>query len=172
MAVSVVSFALLSACSDDPSDNQPQAENSEQAGDVMTSNSSDNVLLATWTGPYNGVPAFDKMNLADLAPAMEIGHALHYFSANVTYPTLNGGVRDYTEFQSQLLERWLSTYKVINNYLVHHETGEPIPQELVAKIKSAANFNQGFNTTEYLASALMDMVYHTTDPEGLDVGWL
>ncbi len=87
----------------------------------------------------------------------EFGHALHYFSSNVDYPTLNGGVRDYTEFQSQLLERWLLTDKVINNYLVHHETGEPIPDDLVAKIKNAATFNQGFDTTEYLASALVDI---------------
>ena len=99
----------------------------------------------------------------------EFGHALHYFSSDVRYPTLNGGVRDYTEFQSQLLERWLATDEVINNYLVHAETGEPIPAELIAKIKKAANFNQGFATTEYLASALMDMRYHTTDPTGLDV---
>ncbi len=98
----------------------------------------------------------------------EFGHALHALSSNVAYPTLNGGVRDYTEFQSQLLERWLSTDAVIDNYLVHHETGEPIPAELVAKIKNAATFNQGFSTTEYLASALVDMRYHTVDPAGLD----
>ncbi len=99
----------------------------------------------------------------------EFGHALHYFSSNVDYPSLNGGVRDYTEFQSQLLERWLLTDEVINNFLVHHQTGEPIPAELVAKIKNAATFNQGFSTTEYLASALLDIKYHTMDPTGLDV---
>ncbi len=99
----------------------------------------------------------------------EFGHALHYLSSNVDYPTLNSGVRDYTEFQSQLLERWLLTDRVIDNYLVHVETGEPIPDELVAKIRNAATFNQGFETTEYLASALMDLMYHTMDPAGLDV---
>ena len=98
----------------------------------------------------------------------EFGHALHALASNVEYPTLNGGVRDYTEFQSQLLERWLSTDEVINNYLTHYETGEPIPAALVAKIKNASTFNQGFGTTEYLASALVDMRYHTTDPEGID----
>ncbi|MEE9577790.1 MAG: M3 family metallopeptidase, partial [Gemmatimonadota bacterium] len=98
----------------------------------------------------------------------EFGHALHSLSSAVDYPTLNSGVRDYTEFQSQLLERWLLTDEVIDNYLVHHETGEPMPDELVAKIKSAATFNQGFVTTEYLASALVDMKYHTTDPTGID----
>ncbi|MDP5191349.1 M3 family metallopeptidase, partial [Rheinheimera baltica] len=63
----------------------------------------------------------------------EFGHALHALSSNVTYPTLNGGVRDYTEFQSQLLERWLLTDEVINQFLVHHKTGEAMPAELVAK---------------------------------------
>jgi peptidyl-dipeptidase Dcp len=99
----------------------------------------------------------------------EFGHALHFFSSNVKYPTLNGGVRDYTEFQSQLLERWLSTDEVINQFLVHHETGAVIPQKLVAKIKKAATFNQGFDTTEYLASALMDMKLHLADPENIDI---
>jgi len=98
----------------------------------------------------------------------EFGHALHALSSNVAYPTLNSGVRDYTEFQSQLLERWLSTDAVINGYLTHVETGEPMPAELVAKIKAAANFNQGFSTTEYLASALVDMRYHTADASDID----
>lgn len=99
----------------------------------------------------------------------EFGHALHFFSSNVKYPTLNGGVRDYTEFQSQLLERWLSTDKVINQFLVHHETGKPIPAELVEKIKNASTFNQGFGTTEYLASALIDMKLHLADPTDIDI---
>lgn len=98
----------------------------------------------------------------------EFGHALHALSSNVEYPTLNSGVRDYTEFHSQLLERWLPTDPVIESYLVHFETGEPIRGELVAKIRNARTFNQGFKTTEYLASALVDMMYHTTDPEGID----
>jgi len=99
----------------------------------------------------------------------EFGHALHFFSSNVKYPTLNGGVRDYTEFQSQVLERWLSTDKVINQFLIHYKTGEVIPQELVKKIKKAATFNQGFSTTEYLASAIMDMKFHLADPTNIDV---
>ncbi len=98
----------------------------------------------------------------------EFGHALHYFSSNVAYPTLNSGVRDYTEFQSQLLERWLMTDEVINGFLVHHQTGKPMPQGLVEKIRKAAAFNQGFDTTEYLACSIMDMKYHMMDPKGLD----
>ena len=78
-------------------------------------------------------------------------------------------MRDYTEFQSQLLERWLSTDDVITKFLKHNKTGEAMPAELVAKIKNAATFNQGFNTTEYLASALMDMKFHLADPANIDV---
>lgn len=99
----------------------------------------------------------------------EFGHALHFFSSEVRYPKLNGGVRDYTEFQSQVLERWLSTDKVINKFLVHYKTGKPMPKELITKIKNAATFNQGFATTEYLASALMDMKLHMADPTNMDV---
>ncbi|GAA3509517.1 hypothetical protein GCM10022393_22570 [Aquimarina addita] len=99
----------------------------------------------------------------------EFGHALHFFSSEVRYPTLNSGVRDYTEFQSQLLERWLSTDKVIDNYLVHYKTGAPMPKELITKIKKAATFNQGFGTTEYLASALIDMKLHLVDPADIDI---
>ncbi|GGW78477.1 M3 family metallopeptidase [Alteromonas halophila] len=98
----------------------------------------------------------------------EFGHALHFLSADVEYPTSHSGVRDYTEFQSQLLERWLTTDEVIDNYLVHYETGEPIPDELVGKIKKASTFNEGFKTTEYMASAIMDLKYHTTDPENIE----
>lgn len=98
----------------------------------------------------------------------EFGHALHFLSADVKYPTSHSGVRDYTEFQSQLLERWLTTDEVIDKYLVHYKTGEPIPEELVAKIKKASTFNEGFKTTEYMASAIMDLLYHTTAPEGID----
>lgn len=129
-----------------------------------------NVLSSNNSNFVKGAPGQPVLISWDDAETFfhEFGHALHFLSSNVAYPTLNGGVRDYTEFQSQLLERWLSTDAVINEYLVHHETGEPIPADLIAKIKKAATFNQGFATTEYLASALVDMRYHTTDPEGID----
>jgi peptidyl-dipeptidase Dcp len=90
-------------------------------------------------------------------------------SSSVAYPTLNGGVRDYTEFQSQLLERWLLTDEVITKFLTHYKTGAPMPADLLAKIKNAATFNQGFGTTEFLGSALVDMKLHMmSDPKGVD----
>jgi len=100
----------------------------------------------------------------------EFGHALNSLCSNVKYPSLNNMVRDYVEFQSQILERWLLTDEVTENYLVHYETGEVIPAELVEKIKKATTFNQGYATTEYLSSALVDMMYHTLDdPSVIDV---
>ncbi|MCH9691233.1 MAG: M3 family metallopeptidase [Gammaproteobacteria bacterium] len=128
------------------------------------------VLASNNSNFIKGVPGEPVLVSWDDAQTFfhEFGHALHYLSSKVTYPSLNGGLRDYTEFQSQLLERWLSTDAVINKYLVHYKTGKPIPAKLIAKIKQAANFNQGFATTEYLASALVDMKLHTADPKNLD----
>lgn len=92
----------------------------------------------------------------------EFGHALHGLCSNVTYPTLSGTSvpQDYVEFPSQLLERWLSTPEVLNKYALHYQTGKPIPQKLVDKIKKAAQFNQGFATVEAVSSALVDMKLH------------
>ncbi len=92
----------------------------------------------------------------------EFGHALHGLSSNVTYPSLSGTnvARDYVEFPSQLLEHWVSTPEVLSKFMVHYQTGKPIPQALVDKINKAATFNQGFATLEYLSSALVDMKLH------------
>lgn len=98
----------------------------------------------------------------------EFGHALHGLSSNVTYPSLAGTAvaRDYVEFPSQLLESWLSTPEVLERFARHVETGKPMPLELMEKIERAATFNQGFATTEYLASALVDMKLHLAAGQG------
>ncbi len=100
----------------------------------------------------------------------EFGHALHGLSSNVTYPTLSGTnvARDYVEFPSQLLEHWVSTPQVLQKFMVHYQTGKPIPQALVDKIKKAATFNQGFATTEYLSSAFVDMKLHLAGDKKID----
>ncbi|MER3430179.1 MAG: peptidase M3 [Blastocatellia bacterium] len=100
----------------------------------------------------------------------EFGHALHGLLSNVTYPSLSGTnvPRDYVEFPSQLLERWLSTPEVLGRFALHYKTGQPIPQALVDKIKRASTFNQGFATTEYLASALVDMKLHLAGGQRID----
>ncbi|HEY0139743.1 MAG TPA: M3 family metallopeptidase [Thermoanaerobaculia bacterium] len=100
----------------------------------------------------------------------EFGHALHGLSSNVTYPSVSGTsvARDYVEFPSQLLEHWLSTPEVLNRFAVHYKTGKPIPQRLVERIERAATFNEGFATTEYLASALIDMRLHLAGSQRID----
>ena len=92
----------------------------------------------------------------------EFGHALHGLNSAVHYPTLAGTntKRDFVEFPSQLNEHWLTTPEVLNKFCVHYQTGKPIPADLVAKIEKAKNFNQGFKTVEYLASAIYDLKIH------------
>jgi peptidyl-dipeptidase Dcp len=100
----------------------------------------------------------------------EFGHALHGLASNVTYPSLSGTsvARDYVEFPSQLLEHWLSTSEVLGRFALHVETGKPMPAELLAKIKRAATFNEGFKTVEYLSTALIDMKLHLAGATPID----
>ncbi len=92
----------------------------------------------------------------------EFGHALHGLNSNVTYPSLAGTsvARDFVEFPSQLNEHWLPTHEVLTRFATHYKTGEPMPDALAAKIKKAHTFNKGFDTVEYLASAIVDMKAH------------
>ncbi|HYG68390.1 MAG TPA: M3 family metallopeptidase, partial [Anaeromyxobacteraceae bacterium] len=100
----------------------------------------------------------------------EFGHALHGLSSSVSYPSLSGTAvpRDYVEFPSQILERWLATPEVLNRYARHVKTGKPIPKALVEKIERASRFNQGFATVEYLSSALVDLKLHLAGATPID----
>jgi len=107
----------------------------------------------------------------------EFGHALHGLLSSVNYPSLSGTdvARDFVEFPSQLLEHWLSVPEILNRFALHHQTGKPIPKDLVEKIDRASKFNQGFITVEYLAGALVDMKLHlaatadtTIDPQAFE----
>ena len=100
----------------------------------------------------------------------EFGHALHGLSSNVNYPLVSGTrvARDYVEFPSQVLEHWLSTPEILDRYALHYQTGKPIPKELVAKIRNSDTFNQGFDTVEYLSSALIDMKLHLAGEQAID----
>ncbi len=100
----------------------------------------------------------------------EFGHALHGLCSDVTYPSLSGTrvARDYVELPSQLLERWLPTPEVLHRFALHHRTGEPMPAALVERVQRAATFNQGFATTEFLASALLDMSLHLLPDPSID----
>lgn len=103
----------------------------------------------------------------------EFGHALHGLFARVTYPKFTGTsvFRDFVEFPSQVNEMWMLWPEVLANYAVHHETGEPMPQELVDKLEASRQFNEGFQTSEYLAAALLDQAWHsiTADDSVTDV---
>jgi peptidyl-dipeptidase Dcp len=85
----------------------------------------------------------------------------------VKYPS-QGGVtaRDFVEFPSQIHEHWLATPEVLEKFALHHETGKPLPAALLKKIKAAENFSQGFDTMEYLASAMVDMRLHLAGNNG------
>ncbi|MFJ4294591.1 M3 family metallopeptidase [Curtobacterium sp. NPDC089689] len=92
----------------------------------------------------------------------EFGHALHGLIARTTYPRFSGTnvERDFVEFPSQVNEMWVSWPSVLANYAKHHETGEPLPPELVLGLSESEGFNEGFSTTEYLAAALLDQAWH------------
>lgn len=96
----------------------------------------------------------------------EFGHALHGLFANQQYPSLSGTsvARDFVEFPSQFNEHWALESQVFSHYAKHYKTGESMPQALVEKIKKAGTFNQGYALTEQLASASVDMSWHTRKP--------
>ncbi|VUD42043.1 Dipeptidyl carboxypeptidase [Thalassocella blandensis] len=93
----------------------------------------------------------------------EFGHAAHGLFSNVTYPFVAGTAtaRDFVEFPSQFNEDWMLDPAVLANYAKHYKTGEAIPQDLLSKLLKSRTFNQGYDTTEYLAAALLDMEWHS-----------
>jgi peptidyl-dipeptidase Dcp len=102
----------------------------------------------------------------------EFGHGLHGLLSDVTFPSMAGTavVRDFVELPSQLYEHWLSRPEVLERFARRHDTGQPMPKKLLARLKAARNFNQGFATVEYTACALLDMELHALrDAEDLDV---
>ena len=96
----------------------------------------------------------------------EMGHALHGLLSQVRYPRLSGTnvARDFVELPSQLFEHWLEEPQVLTRFACHYQTGEPIPGPLLDKMLAARNYGQGFATVEFLASALIDMDFHTLPP--------
>lgn len=102
----------------------------------------------------------------------EFGHGLHGLLSDVTYPIISGTsvARDFVELPSQLYEHWLAEPEVLSKFAVHYKTGEKMPEELLSKLLAAANFNKGFETVEYTASALIDLELHLLEgSKNLDV---
>ncbi|NRQ39989.1 M3 family metallopeptidase [Nonomuraea sp. NN258] len=120
------------------------------------------------TKPASGATllTYDEVNTA----FHEFGHALHGLFSAVRYPRVSGTnvPRDFVEYPSQVNEMWVTWPEVLANYAKHHETGEPMPAGLVAKLKAAEQFNQGFKTVEYLAATLLDWAWHKL-AEGAEV---
>lgn len=116
--------------------------------------------------PVEGQPAlmtFDEVTTM----FHEVGHGVHGLFSKVKYPSLAGTAvpRDFVEFPSQFEEDWAKHPEILANYAKHHQTGEPIPAELMQKVLNASGFNQGFDTLEYVASSFLDMEWHTL-PQG------
>ncbi len=102
----------------------------------------------------------------------EFGHGLHGMLSDCLYPSTSGTnvPRDFVETPSQLMENWAADPEVLKMYAIHFETGEPIPDELLSKLKSAGTFNQGFATTEYLAASYLDLFWHNkSEMDEIDV---
>jgi peptidyl-dipeptidase Dcp len=101
----------------------------------------------------------------------EFGHGLHGLLSNVTYRSIAGTavVRDFVELPSQLFEHWLGTKEILSRFARHYQTGEPMPDALMAKLEAARTFNQGFESVAFLGSAIVDMDYHSLETaEGFD----
>ncbi|MEH0155675.1 M3 family metallopeptidase [Limibacter armeniacum] len=127
-------------------------------------------IVCNFTKPTGDTPAllsFDEVETF----FHEFGHALHGLLSDCQYETLSGTSvsRDFVELPSQILENWAGEGSVMRNFAKHYKTGEPIPAELINKMESAAHFNQGFATVEYLAASILDMDWHTvTNTDDLD----
>jgi peptidyl-dipeptidase Dcp len=120
------------------------------------------VNVANFAMPAPGEPAL--LTSDDVRTMFhEFGHALHGMFANSQYPSLSGTAtaRDFVEFPSQFNEHWATYPAVFQHYAKHYKTGAPMPAELVEKIKKATTFNKGYDTTELLAAAELDMKWHT-----------
>ncbi|HKI77939.1 MAG TPA: peptidyl-dipeptidase Dcp [Ignavibacteriaceae bacterium] len=118
--------------------------------------------VTNFTKPAPGEPAL--LSFDDVTTMFhEFGHALHGIFADQQYPSLSGTnvARDFVEFPSQFNEHWATFPEVLKNYALNYKTGKPIPQELVDKIKKAATFNGGYDFTELLEAANLDMAWHT-----------
>ncbi|MFJ5610642.1 M3 family metallopeptidase [Streptomyces sp. NPDC093221] len=120
--------------------------------------------------PAAGEPALLTFSQVDTL-FHEFGHALHGLFSAVRYPYFSGTSvpSDFVEYPSQVNEMWSLWPSVLERYAVHHETGEPMPADVVQRMRDAARFGQGFTTVEYLAAALLDWAWHTL-PAGTDPG--
>ena len=122
------------------------------------------VNVCNFTTPSGNTPSL--LNIDETRTLFhEFGHATHGFLTKCKYPMVSGTsvARDFVELPSQVLEHWAVEPEVMKQYACHYQTGEPIPDSLIAKLQSVGNFNSGFETTELVAAALLDMECHMLD---------
>jgi peptidyl-dipeptidase Dcp len=122
--------------------------------------------VANLPKPAEGEPAL--ISFTDVVTMFhEFGHALHGMFSDAEYPSLSGTstARDFVEFPSQFNEHWALYPTVFAHYAKHYKTGAPMPEELAARIRKAATFNKGYDMTELLAAAELDMQWHTLPPD-------
>ena len=118
------------------------------------------INVCNFTKPSPGQPAL--LSFDDVTTIFhEFGHALHAMFSHIRYPLLGSVPRDFVEFPSQINEHWALDPTVLANYAKHYQTGQRMPQSLVDKIKRSRTFNQGYDVTEYVAAALLDMAWHS-----------
>ena len=134
--------------------------------------------IMNFARPPRGRPALLSMDEARTL-FHEFGHALHGMLSEARWPSVSGTAvsRDFVELPSQLYEHWLTVPEILKKHALHHETGQPMPAELVDKMLEARNFDAGFATVEFAASALVDMAYHSQreapqDPLAFEAGTL
>jgi len=118
-------------------------------GPVTTISSNNNNFVKAGAGEPVLISLDDAQTLFH-----EFGHAIHALLQDVQYPGLGGTPRDFVEFPSQVNENWVLTREVLNRFAHHYQTGEPLPEALVEKVKKSRTFNQGFATVEYLSAAI------------------
>lgn len=130
--------------------------------------------IMNFAKPAPGEPALLSLDEARTL-FHEFGHGLHGMLTEVRWPSISGTSvsRDFVELPSQLYEHWLTVPEILSRHALHHATGQPMPAELIDKMKAARNFNAGFNTVEFTSSALVDMYYHAradapADPMGFE----
>ena len=125
-------------------------------------------IVCNFSQPAEGQPALLS---ADEASTLfhEFGHGLHNLFKDVHYYGVSGVPRDFVELPSQVMEHWVFEPEVLKVYAKHHETGEVIPQAIVDKIVKSGRYGQGFATTEYVASSLLDMDYHVLKEVPVDL---
>ncbi len=151
----------------------PYQRDSKRGGAWMSTLVDQSKLFGTKTVAYN---VLNIPKAADGQPQLvswdnvqtmfhEFGHALHYLFSDLTYPSGGSVARDFVEYPSQVNEMWASHPEVLANYARHHQTGEPMPIELIERIEAAGKWNQGYELGELLEAALLDMEWHALTPQ-------